>query len=59
MWTVHGFRSTFSETGARRGGTAHPKNHVVEQALAHTIGNAVEAAYRPRWTFFEKRPAPS
>jgi hypothetical protein len=25
--------------------TAHP-NHVVEQALAHTIGNAVEAAYR-------------
>ena len=33
--------------------TAHP-NHVVEQALAHTIGNAVEAAYR-RGDLFEKR----
>jgi hypothetical protein len=41
--TVHGFRSTFR----------HP-NHVVEQALAHTIGNAVEAAYR-RGDLFEKR----
>jgi hypothetical protein len=28
--------------------------HVVEQALAHTIGNAVEAAYR-RGDLFEKR----
>jgi hypothetical protein len=31
----------------------HP-NHVVEQALAHTIGNAVEAAYR-RGNPFTKR----
>ena len=29
-------------------------NHVVEQALAHTISNAVEAAYR-RGDLFEKR----
>jgi hypothetical protein len=31
-------------------------NHVVEQALAHTIGNAVERAYR-RGDLFEKRVA--
>src|SRR5262249_5236594 len=39
--TVHGFRSTFRDWAAEA--TAHP-NHVVEQALAHTIGSAVEAA---------------
>jgi hypothetical protein len=33
--------------------TAHP-NHVVEMALAHAVGNAVEAAYR-RGDLFEKR----
>ena len=49
--TVHGFRSTFRDWAAES--TAHP-NHVVEQALAHTIGNAVEAAYR-RGDLFEKR----
>jgi integrase len=49
--TVHGFRSTFRDWAAEA--TAHP-NHVVEQALAHTIGNAVEAAYR-RGDLFEKR----
>ena len=37
------FRSTFRDWAAES--TAHP-NHVVEQALAHTISNAVEAAYR-------------
>ena len=49
--TVHGFRSTFRDWAAEA--TAHP-NHVVEQALAHTISNAVEAAYR-RGDLFEKR----
>ena len=48
--TAHGFRSTFRDWAAEA--TAHP-NHVVEQALAHTIGNAVEAAYR-RGNLFEK-----
>jgi integrase len=49
--TVHGFRSAFRDWAAES--TAYP-NHVVEQALAHTIGNAVEAAYR-RGDLFEKR----
>ena len=49
--TVHGFRSTFRDWAAER--TSYP-NHVVEQALAHVIGNAVEAAYR-RGDMFEKR----
>lgn len=41
--TVHGFRSTFRDWAAER--TNYP-NHVVEMALAHVIGNKVEAAYR-------------
>ena len=41
--TVHGFRSSFRDWAAER--TNYP-NHVVEQALAHVIGNKVEAAYR-------------
>ena len=41
-----------SETGPPSA-TAYP-NHVVEQAIAHAIGNAVEAAYR-RGDLFEKR----
>jgi integrase len=49
--TAHGFRSTFRDWAAEA--TAHP-NHVVEQALAHAIGNAVEAAYR-RGDLFGKR----
>jgi integrase len=49
--TVHGMRSTFRDWAAER--TAYP-NHVVEQALAHTIGNAVEAAYR-RTDLFDQR----
>jgi integrase len=51
--TVHGFRSTFRDWAAEA--TAFP-NHVVEQALAHTIGSAVEAAYR-RGDLFDKRRA--
>ncbi len=49
--TVHGFRSSFRDWAAER--TNYP-NHVVEQALAHVIGNAVEAAYR-RGDLFGKR----
>ncbi|MHC2672753.1 integrase [Bradyrhizobium diazoefficiens] len=49
--TVHGFRSTFRDWAAER--TGYP-NHVVEMALAHVIGNKVEAAYR-RGDLFEKR----
>jgi integrase len=49
--TAHGFRSTFSDWAAER--TAYPRE-VVEMALAHAIGNKVEAAYR-RGDLFEKR----
>jgi integrase len=49
--TVHGFRSTFRDWCAER--TIYP-NHVVEMALAHSIGSAVEKAYR-RGDLFEKR----
>jgi integrase len=51
--TVHGFRSTFRDWAAET--TGHP-NHVVEMALAHSVGSAVEAAYR-RGDLFEKRTA--
>jgi len=50
--TGHGFRSTFRDWAAEA--TPYP-NHVVEMALAHSIG-AVEAAYR-RGDLFEKRQA--
>jgi integrase len=39
--TVHRFRSTFRDWAAET--TGYP-NHVVEMALAHAIGNQVEAA---------------
>jgi integrase len=41
--TVHGFRSTFRHWAAER--TKFP-SEVVEMALAHAVGNKVEAAYR-------------
>ncbi|MEA3250562.1 MAG: tyrosine-type recombinase/integrase [Pseudomonadota bacterium] len=41
--TVHGFRSTFRDWTAER--TSTPQ-HIAEMALAHTISNGVEAAYR-------------
>ena len=50
--TVHGFRSTF-RTGAPSGPTSR---RVREMALAHTVGDKVEAAYR-RGDLFEKRRA--
>lgn len=49
--TAHGFRSSFRDWAAER--TNH-QNHVVEMALAHTVGDKVEAAYR-RGDLFTKR----
>jgi len=49
--TVHGFRSTFRDWAAER--TNFP-NEVVEMALAHAVGDKVEAAYR-RGDLFDKR----
>ncbi len=49
--TAHGFRSTFRDWAAER--TAYP-GEVAEAALAHTVGNKVEAAYR-RGDLFDKR----
>ncbi len=49
--TVHGFRSTFRDWCAET--TAYPRD-VAEAALAHTLGDKVEAAYR-RGDLFEKR----
>ncbi|NTZ41784.1 integrase arm-type DNA-binding domain-containing protein [Altererythrobacter sp. SALINAS58] len=49
--TVHGFRSSFRDWAAECTAYAH---EVCEMALAHTIGNKAEAAYR-RGDLFEKR----
>lgn len=49
--TAHGFRSSFRDWTADK--TNYPRE-VCEAALAHTVGNAVEAAYR-RTDLFEKR----
>ncbi len=51
--TVHGFRSTFRVWLAEQ--TDHPRE-LGELALAHTVGNAVEAAYQ-RSDLFERRRA--
>jgi integrase len=65
--TAHGFRSSFRDWAAE---ATEAPNHVVEQALAHAIGNSVEAAYRrgdllerrrtlmAEWAAFCARPAP-
>lgn len=50
-YTVHGFRSTFRDWAGDC--TEHPRE-VVEAALAHAIGSAVERAYR-RGDALEKR----
>ena len=50
-YTVHGFRSSFTDWAAER--TRFPKE-VADKALAHRIPDQVEAAYR-RTDFFEKR----
>lgn len=51
--TAHGFRSTFRDWAAEK--TSHPRD-VIEQSLAHTLQNKVEAAYL-RSDLFEKRRA--
>lgn len=51
--TVHGMRSTFKDWASER--TAFPAE-VSEMALAHTIGDKVEAAYR-RGELLQKRSA--
>jgi integrase len=48
--TAHGFRSSFRDWAAET--TAYPAE-LVEMALAHAVGNKVEAAYR-RGDLFEK-----
>ena len=52
-YVPHGFRSSFRDWAAET--TGFP-NHVVEQALAHAVASAVEAAYR-RGDLFAKRVA--
>lgn len=49
--TVHGFRSTFRDWAAER--TSFPAE-VAEMALAHSVGSAVEQAYR-RSDLFDRR----
>lgn len=51
--TVHGFRSAFRDWAGNE--TNFPRE-IAETALAHTVGNAVEAAYR-RSDALEKRRA--
>jgi integrase len=51
--TVHGFRSTFSDWAAER--TSYPAE-LREMALAHSVGDKTEQAYR-RTDQFEKRRA--
>jgi len=50
-YTVHGFRSTFRDWAAEC--TNYPRD-LCEMALAHTIKNKAEAAYR-RGDMLEKR----
>ena len=49
--TAHGFRSTFRDWAAER--TSYPRE-VAEHALAHSLPDKVEAAYR-RGDLFDKR----
>ena len=51
--TVHGFRSAFRDWSAE---TTNFPSEVCEMALAHTVANKTEAAYR-RGDLFEKRKA--
>ena len=49
--TVHGFRATFETWASER---TSFQNQIVEMALAHSVGDKVEQAYR-RTDMFEKR----
>lgn len=50
-YTVHGFRSSFTDWAAEKTDVA---KEIVDKALAHKLPNRVEAAYR-RTDFFEKQ----
>ena len=50
-FTAHGFRSTFRDWA---GDCTHYPREIAEAALAHTVGDQTERAYR-RGTAFEKR----
>jgi integrase len=50
-FTVHGFRSAFRDWAAEK--TSYP-GEVAEAALAHSVANKVEAAYR-RTNYLDKR----
>ncbi len=50
--TVHGFRSTFRDWASEVNNTP---NHVAEAALAHVVGDKVEAAYRRGDLFMKRR----
>ena len=49
----HGFRSVFRDWAGDR--TSYPRE-LAEAALAHTISNAVEAAYRRKDALDRRRP---
>lgn len=52
-YVPHGFRSTFRDWAGDH--TEYPRE-VVESALAHTVGNRVEAAYRRKDALERRRP---
>jgi integrase len=51
--TVHGFRSTFRDWAGNR--TSYPRE-LAEHALAHTIGDKAEQAYRRDDALERRRP---
>ena len=51
---MHGFRSSFRDWAAEQ--TSYP-TEMAEMALAHTVGDKVEAAYRARRHAGEAPPA--
>jgi len=50
--TVHGFRSTFRDWAGDE--TDYPRD-LIEECLGHSVGNAVERAYRRRSSFEKRR----
>lgn len=52
QFTVHGFRSAFSDWAHD---TTNFPGDIIEQALAHTVGNAVKRAYRRGDAFVKRR----
>lgn len=51
--TTHGFRSSFSDWAHEK---TNAQTHIIEMCLAHTVGSAVERAYR-RGDLVDKRRA--